>query len=223
MKHLWIVANWKSNKTIQEAVEWTSAVGSEIEKKDSVNVVVCPPFVAVAEVAHSVQAGNLPLVVGVQNLSPFDVGAYTGEEAAAIVKDVASLAILGHSERRKNFSETDEMIAMKVTQATGNGITPLVCVQDENTPVPEDCKLIAYEPVFAIGSGKPDSPDSANAVAQKLKERLGDDVEVLYGGSVTSENVKNFLEQDSISGVLIGGASLKADEFIKIVEISQTV
>jgi triosephosphate isomerase (TIM) len=222
-KRLWIVANWKSNKNLKEALDWVSEVGSKIEKKENVRVVVCPPFVDVGEVAHTVKVGNFPLEVGVQDLSPFDVGAYTGEEAAKLVKDFASIAILGHSERRKSFGETDVLIEEKIKQALLNNITPLLCVQDENTPIPQECNLIAYEPIFAIGSGKPDSPEGANAISAKIKEVHGTDVEVLYGGSVKSENVKNFLEQDLISGVLIGGASLDAQEFIKIVEISQTV
>ena len=218
MKNIWIVANWKSNKTIAEALDWVGQVGPKIEKRENVKVVVCPSFVDVEEVKKAIMVGNYPLIVGSQDLSPYDAGEYTGEEAARILKDVIDFAILGHSERREKFSETDEMIAEKVKQALDNNITPLVCVQDKNTPVPEGTKLVAYEPIFAIGTGKPDSPENAQELASELKKKHGEEIEVLYGGSVTSENVKHFINEDGISGVLVGKASLDPDEFIKIVE-----
>ena len=218
MKNVWIVANWKSNKTISEALDWISFVGPKLERRENVKVVVCPSFVDIEEVKKAVVVGGYPLIVGSQDLSPFDEGSYTGEEAARILKEIVDLAILGHSERRQNFSETDEMIAEKVKQALENDITPLVCVQDKNTPVPEGTKLVAYEPIFAIGTGKPDSPENAQELASELKKKHGEEIEVLYGGSVTSENVKHFINEDGISGVLVGKASLDPDEFIKIVE-----
>ena len=218
MKNIWIVANWKSNKTIAEALDWVGQVGPKIEKRENVKVVVCPSFIDIEEVKKAVMVGNYPLIVGSQDLSPYDAGEYTGEEAARILKEVVDLAILGHSERRQQFSETDEMIAEKVKQALENNIIPLVCVQDKNTPVPGGTKLVAYEPIFAIGTGKPDSPENAQELAFELKKRHGEEIEVLYGGSVTSENVKHFLNEDDISGVLVGKASLDPDEFVKIVE-----
>lgn len=217
-KNLWVIANWKSNKNISEALEWVSIVGPKLPKQDSLKIVVCPTFVCLEEVKKAVLVGNFPLMVGSQDLSPFSEGSYTGEEVAKILKDFVDLAILGHSERRKNFSETDEMVAQKTKQALENGITPLICVQGKETPVPEGCKLVAYEPIFAIGTGNPDTPENAGSVALKLKQKHGEDLEVLYGGSVTSENVKSFINQENISGVLIGRASLDAEEFIKIVK-----
>lgn len=219
-KTLWIVANWKSNKTISEALEWISEVGPKIPRKDNLKVVVCPTFSVLSEVKKAITVGNYPLMVGAQDLSSFGVGAYTGEEPAELLNQLISLAILGHSERRKNFSETDEMIANKVNQALKNKITPLVCVQDENTPVPEGCSMAAYEPVWAIsttpGAGRADTPDDANKVASSFKQKYGADLEVIYGGSVDSSNVKGFIEQENISGVLVGNASLDAREFVKI-------
>ena len=217
-KRLWIVANWKSNKTIKEALEWVSYVGPKIERKESIKIVVCPSFSLLSEVKKAVAVGNFPIIVGVQDLSPFGVGAYTGEESAELIKEVTELAILGHSERRQNFGETDEMVSKKVMQALENQIIPLVCVQGKETPVPEGVKLIAYEPVFAIGTGNPDSPESANEVAGYFKQSFGENLEVLYGGSVTPENVKGFVLKENISGVLAGGASLDRQEFIKIVQ-----
>lgn len=219
MKNLWIIANWKSNKNIAEALDWVSKVGPAIPKRDDLKIVVCPTFSALSEVKKATTIGNFPLLMGAQDLSPFGVGAYTGEESAALLKELVSVAILGHSERRQNFSETDEMVAKKVAQAKQFNITPLVCVQGSDTPVPEGCQLVAYEPVWAIGTGHPDTPENANQVAKALKEKYGPPaggLEVLYGGSVTAENIEAFVSQLDINGVLIGKASLDAQEFIKI-------
>lgn len=213
---MWIIANWKSNKNIAEALDWISQVGPQIPKRDELKVVICPTFSALAEVKKAITVGNFPLLLGSQDLSPFGTGAYTGEEPAKLLNQLINLAILGHSERRQNFGETDEMVAKKTQQALEDGITPLVCVQDENTAVPEGCQLIAYEPVWAIGNGHPDTPENANKIAGLLKEKYGQNLEVLYGGSVNSDNVKGFISQENISGVLVGNASLDPDEFVKI-------
>lgn len=215
-KNIWIIANWKSNKTISEALDWVSKVGPEIPKQDTLKVVVCPDFSVLAEVKKAIMVGNFPLLVGAQDLSPFGIGAYTGEEPAQLLHQLISLAILGHSERRQNFGETDEMVAKKVSQALENQIIPLVCVQNEQVSVPEGCKLVAYEPIFAIGTGNPDTPENDNHAAGVLKEKYGQDIEVLCGGSVNSENIKTFVSKENISGALIGSASLDAEEFIKI-------
>lgn len=217
MKKIWIIANWKSNMTIQEALDWISQVGPKIEKSENLEVVVCPTFSSLPEVKKEVLVGNFPLKVGVQDLSPFSQGAYTGEEAASLIKDLAEIAILGHSERRENFAETDEMVEEKVNKAIEAGIIPLVCVQSAETPIPQKCQFVAYEPIFAIGSGNPDTPANADKVAAMLKEKHNPDLEILYGGSVNSENAKVFVEQDNISGLLIGKASLDPQEFVKIV------
>lgn len=221
-RNIWIIANWKSNKNIAEALDWVEQVGPEIPKREGLKIVVCPTFVCLEEVKKAILVGGYQLIVGSQDLSPFDDGQYTGEETARILKDIVDISILGHSERRQTFGETDEMVKDKVIQAKEFNIEPLVCVQSENTPVPENVKLVAYEPVFAIGTGNPDTPGNANSVALMLKEKY-DGLEVLYGGSVTSNNAKGFLQQDNISGLLIGRASLEAGEFIKIVEIAKNL
>lgn len=219
---MWIIANWKANKTIAEALDWISQVGPQIPKTDpsassgqALKIVICPTFSALSEVKKAITVGNFPLLVGAQDLSPFGLGAYTGEEPAQILSQLIDLAILGHSERRSNFGETDELVSRKAQQAKEFQITPLVCAQSEETPVPPACSLVAYEPVFAIGTGNPDTPENANKVAESLKQKNGD-LEVIYGGSVDSGNVKGFIAQENISGVLVGNASLDAEEFIKI-------
>lgn len=217
-KNIWIIANWKSHKNISEALDWIGYVGPKLEKRKNLKVVVCPPFLDLEEVKKAVKVGNFPMMVGSQDLSPFDEGAFTGEEAARILKDIVDLSILGHSERRQNFGETDERVEEKVKQALDNQIIPLVCVQNKDTLVPENCKLVAFEPIESIGSGHPDTPSDASIAAEFLKSKYGPELEVLYGGSVTSENAKAFLQQDNINGLLIGGASLDAKEFIAIVE-----
>jgi triosephosphate isomerase (TIM) len=219
MKNIWIIANWKSNKTISEALDWIGKVGPKIERRENIKIVVCPSFIDIEEVKKAVLVGNFPLMVGSQDLSPFDEGAYTGEEAARILKDVVELSILGHSERRQNFGETDESVAQKVKQAIEHNIIPLVCVQSKDTPVPVGVKLVAFEPISAIGTGKPDSPQDAQEVASELKRKHGEEIEILYGGSVTEENVNHFLNEDDISGVLVGSGSLDPEEFLKLIEV----
>ncbi len=218
MKTLWIVANWKSNKTIAEALDWVGQVGPKLIHKPGIQVVVCPTFLAAEEVKKVVMVGHFPLLVGVQDLSPFEEGPFTGEEAARILSDVVDLAILGHSERRQNFGETDQMVAQKVAQALKYNIKPLVCVQGPDTPVPPGVKLVAYEPLFAIGTGHPEDPVNASQVARQLKERVDTSLQVLYGGSVTGENVGSFLSVENLSGLLVGGASLDPQQFGRIVQ-----
>lgn len=223
MKNIWVVANWKSNKNISEALAWIDQVGPELPRKDNLKLVVCPTYIDIEEVKKAVLVGNYPLIVGSQDLSPFEDGPYTGEESARILSDVVDLAILGHSERRENFGETDAMVAEKVKRAKEFKIEPLVCLQSEETLVPEGVRLVAYEPVFAIGTGNPDTPANAAEVAEGIKGRNGQGLEVLYGGSVNSDNCKAFLQQEALNGLLIGKASLEAEEFLKIVDIASKI
>lgn len=216
----WIVANWKSHKKIAEALEWFGVVGPRLRKDSTVRVVVCAPFVDLSEIKERVLVDRFPIMVGCQDISAFPEGAYTGEEAAAILRDVVELALVGHSERRANFGETDAMIEDKVKQSIEHNILPLLCVQDQDTFIPKEVSLVAYEPVFAIGSGIADTPANAEEMAVKIEKIHGGKLEVLYGGSVDEDNVKAFLQQENIAGVLVGGASLDPQQFLRIVEVA---
>lgn len=215
-KNFWVIANFKSKKNLAATLEWIDSVGSSLNRDNLLKVVVCPSFVSLAEAKKRIQVNNYPLLLGSQDLSTFPPGAYTGEEPAEHLKDLIDIAIIGHSERRTNFKEDEKLLGSKVTQAVGSGIKPLFCVQSQDTPIPENCVLIAYEPVFAIGTGTPDTPENANSVALQIKKKLNRDVEILYGGSVTSKNIKDFLKCENISGVLVGTASLDSQEFLNI-------
>lgn len=215
---MWIIANWKSNKTITEALVWVGEVGPHLPKKEGLRVVVCPQMVDILEVKKAIQVGGYPMLVGSQDLSPFEEGPFTGEESAEGLEGFVTLSILGHSERRTNFGETDEMVAKKVEQARENQIIPLLCLQSAEVPVPLGCELVAYEPISAIGTGNPDTPENATSVAQKIKEKNSQVKEVLYGGSVTAENCEGFFKQENLSGLLVGKASLESGEFLKIVD-----
>lgn len=219
-KDLWIVANFKSNKNIQQALEWLGYVGPEL-KKSSVKVVVCPTFVCLSEIKKAVMVAGYPILIGAQDISRFDVGAYTGEVAGKLISEFADLVLVGHSERRQNFQETDEIISGKITQAKNSQIKPLLCVQNENTAVFGSVELVAYEPIFAIGTGHPDTADNASKVAGLLKKDR--QIQVLYGGSVHSKNAEEFLVQESIDGLLVGRASLDPEEFLKIVKIAYSL
>lgn len=215
-KNIWIIANWKAHKTTTEALDWISQVGPNIPENDNIKVVVCPAFSALSEVKNAVLAGGYPILIGSQDISAFGVGAYTGEEPGEVLKQFIGLTLIGHSERREYFGETDKTVEEKVKMALNSDITPLVCIQGTATPVPDGCKLVAYEPAFAIGTGTPDTPENAREVALEIKAKTG--AEVLYGGSVDQSNIRNFLKIKDINGVLIGKASLDPNEFIKIIE-----
>ena len=221
-KKIWIIANWKSNLSLSESLEWVSRVGPKLDKREDVQVVVCPRFSVLSELKKEIQTNNYPIILGSQNVSPFGSGSFTGEEPAQLLKELVSFTIIGHSERRQNFKETDELVAEKFKQATQAGIEPVVCIQDAGTPIPAGCKVAAYEPIFAIGTGTPDTPENANKVALEIKsENPG--LAFFYGGSVTSENCESFINQADISGLLIGKASLNPEEFLKIVENCSTI
>lgn len=228
MRPTLIIANLKSNKTSLEAQNWLQGISNitrsassgqayQISNITDKEIIICPSFTLLSMFKEFIRDQKLPIKLGAQDISQFNEGAYTGEVNGKQIKEFADYVIIGHSERRQNFNETDEVLSKKVSIAINYNLTPIFCVQDENGKIPQGVSIIAYEPVFAIGSGNPDNPQNADKIARNLKTQ--ENVKnVLYGGSVTGDNVKNFTEQESIDGVLVGGASLEASEFIKIIE-----
>lgn len=217
----YIVANWKSNKTVQEAEEWFKKIRikfSEINcaKLNDVEIIVCPPAVYLTMTKKYITDYSLPMKLGAQDVSSFEMGAYTGEISARMISGLAEYVIIGHSERRKYFREDDKSLGEKVRQANSTGLKAIYCIQDATTNIPEGVTIAAYEPVWAIGTGKADTPENANGVISQIKQKSGVDI-VLYGGSVTPENLKSYLAIDQINGVLIGGASLDTEKFWEII------
>ncbi len=220
MDKLLIVANLKSYKTENEAKEWLENFKKikEFEQSlDNKEIIVCPPFQLLFMFSSYAIDKSLSIKIGAQNVSPFDEGAYTGEVNAKQIKDFAEFVLVGHSERRNNFGETDDMLSKKTELSLKYGLTPIFLVQEKDNLIPQEIEIIAYEPVFAIGSGNPDTPKNADQIASAIKSK-NNTYQILYGGSVTSENVKNFTSMPNINGVLVGGASLDSEEFIKIIQ-----
>ena len=244
-----VAGNWKMNKTIAEARDLVNALRADlvlIAATGKTDIVLCPPFLAVPEVAALV-AGT-PIKVGTQNLFWEAKGAYTGEVSGPMVKEICDYAIIGHSERRQYFGETDETVKNKCRAALGYQLKPIVCVgenlaQNEagqtvavvGGQVRAACQgltaeqvaglVIAYEPIWAIGTGKAASGAQANGIiAQAIRGTLADlygaataqAVRVQYGGSVNAKNAVEFMSQPEIDGALVGGASLVASDFVAI-------
>src|SRR3989344_1160961 len=155
-----IVANFKSNKTWDELAAWLEEIGPKTNSFPG-TIVVCPSMAFISEAAQKVKDAGWKLKIGSQNISAYEVGAYTGEVAASQINDQVAYTIIGDSERRQYFGETDAILAEKVNLALKSQITPILCIQDENTPIPAEAKIVAYEPMFAIGTGNPDTPQNA--------------------------------------------------------------
>lgn len=249
MKRRSIVAgNWKMNKTYQEGRDLTRAIIAKLQPSDT-HVVLCTPFIHLNSINGMIKdISNLSL--GAQNCHEESSGAYTGEISAEMLTSVGvSYVILGHSERRAYYQESDELLAKKVDAALANGLQPIFCC-GEPLEVRESGKhealvseqvekalfhlspeafrqiVIAYEPVWAIGTGKTASPEQAqemhlhirSLVAKKYGEEIAQATSILYGGSVKPNNAKEIFAQPDVDGGLIGGASLKAEDFNAIVE-----
>jgi triosephosphate isomerase len=245
-----IAGNWKMNTTVQEAVALASHLRASLGGLSGVEVVLCPPFVSLAEVARAVQGSAIK--VGAQNMHHEDKGAFTGEVSPLMLQGLCQYVILGHSERRRDFAETDAVVNRKVRKALASGLHPILCVgelladrqagrQDEvvsaslrasleGVSVP-DGLVVAYEPVWAIGTGLAATPQQAQAmcalVRRLLAEQFGNeqakDIRVLYGGSVTPANIQELASQPDIDGGLVGGSSLNAQQFTDIVRTTASV
>lgn len=220
MKNIYVLGNWKSNKTLSDAKKWIETYSKNVKVPIDVTVIICPASLQISLFQKDVVSAH----VGLQNVSAFETGAYTGEIAASMMTGIVEYVMIGHSERRKNFGESDEIVAQKTMNAILAGIKPVVCVSnlDQVKSLQRlvlnflQTGLILYEPLFAIGSGQADTPESANVAAKEIISVLGA-VPVLYGGSVMPDNVGGFTSQEYISGVGVGGASLDPEKFIAVI------
>ncbi len=245
-----IAGNWKMHTTVDEAIDLVRAMRARLEAVESLDRIVCPPFVSLAAVSAELKGS--PVRVGAQNVFHEEKGAFTGEIAPGMLAGLCEFVIIGHSERRHLFGETDDAVNKKVRAALAHGLTPIVCVGErleENEAgqtehvVGRQARaafagiddlgptIIAYEPVWAIGTGKAATGDQAQAtidfirrtVAETHGQAAADAIRIQYGGSVSPANIAEFLGRDSIDGALVGGASLKADDFVAIVETTARV
>jgi triosephosphate isomerase (TIM) len=243
-----IAGNWKLNKTPHEAIGLINELKREIIDVEGVDVVLCPPFTALADAADALTDTDIAL--GAQNLFWEDAGAFTGEISAPMLKDLGvAYVIIGHSERRQYFHETNETVNKRLRAALKHGLNPIVCVGENLAQreanktfdiIKDHCEgslsglsaeemkkvILAYEPVWAIGTGKTATPNQAQEVhafirqllAKRFDAEVAGGVRIQYGGSVTPDNVVALMAQPDLDGALVGGASLKAPSFAAIVK-----
>ena len=220
MKQFYLVANWKSNKTVPEAKEWILAFGHLLSDKKiptNVTIILCAPFTVSALLQEEITTLHVPIHLGVQTISSYPSGAFTGEVSAQMVKGLVEYVLIGHSERRRYFHETDEELFNKSKEASDNGLKIIYCVEGADQAVPSEAVAVLYEPKSAIGSGISEDPIISAHMCEKISEK-NNHVPVLYGGSVTEKTMNGFISQASISGVGVGGASLKPEQFIQLIE-----
>lgn len=245
-----IAANWKMNKNIQESISFINNFKDLSKKIKDVDIVICPPFTSLNEVNKIIKGSNIK--IGAQNMHYEDNGAFTGEISPLMLKDAGcDYIILGHSERREYFNEDNQLINKKLISALKNNISPILCIgekleQRENNPTFDVIKgqltnclknineanakkiTIAYEPCWAIGTGKTASPQQAEEVHKFIRELLSklynnsiaENTRIIYGGSVKPNNIKDLMNQDNIDGALVGGASLNEEDFFQICNYS---
>ncbi len=242
----WLVAgNWKMNTTTADAIALATSIRDQSPKTEEGEIVLAPPFTFLSHVGKVLEGSHLGLAA--QNMHYEEKGAYTGEISAVMLKDIGcTFVIIGHSERRKYFHETDETVNLKIKKALECGLKPIICVgeteEEREKGITEfvvgiqtkkaladieslDDITIAYEPVWAIGTGKNATSMEAEEVHHFIRSVLGDkygdaseDVRILYGGSVTAGNIGELIKMNNIDGALIGGAALKSENFIGIIE-----
>lgn len=247
MRTPFLAGNWKMHKTIDEAVKLARDVRHPLSEVEGVDSALCPPFVALAAVADAI--GKTKIGLGAQNMHWEEQGAYTGEVSPTMLQGLCQYVIIGHSERRQYFGETDENVNRKVLAALAHDLTPIICVGEsleQNEAGETDAFVstqvraalagvtaeqaagfvIAYEPIWAIGTGKAATPADANrtigltvrgTLAQLYDEETAQTTRIQYGGSVKPDNIVDFMSQPDIDGALVGGASLKAQDFIALV------
>ncbi|MBV9172249.1 MAG: triose-phosphate isomerase [Chloroflexi bacterium] len=229
------------NTTIAEGLALVDAMLPGLQRLSSVERVVCPPFVSLAAIAERLRGTDLR--VGAQNVSPEPKGAFTGEVSLGMLDGLAQYVIIGHSERRQYFAEDDAFVHRKMVAVLDAGLTPILCVgetleqheaHETDAVVTGQVRaaiegvgdlsrvVVAYEPIWAIGTGRAATPEGANATIATIRSVVGDNTRIQYGGSVTAENFGAFIAQPDIDGALVGGASLRADQFVEIVRLAAT-
>ena len=242
-----VVGNWKMNTNLGQALELAAGIGNQLKNITGVRVVLCPPFPFLSSVGGALGGSSVKL--GAQNMHWEDSGAFTGEVAPQMLQGLCEYVILGHSERRQLFGETDDMVNRKIQSALSHGLGPILCVgetldqresEQAKAVVAEQVRrdlaevvditslVVAYEPVWAIGSGLAATPEIAAEVMSEgildvLREHYGNggaEVPLLYGGSVNPSNIGEFAAQSCIHGALVGGASLQASQFVQIVNLA---
>lgn len=214
MKKLFIIANWKAHGSFSEGRKWVE----EVQLEEGKEVIFCPPFPLLSSLHQILQKTNSTLSLGSQDVSSFPQGAFTAEVPATILSEYVAYCLIAHSERRKYFHETADTFEKKITLAQQAHIEPIFCIPSVDSPIPRGVHIVAYEPEGAIGTGNPDTPGNTEEVSCAIREKHQDIRYVLYGGSVTSENVRSFTEKEHIDGVLVGSASLDSHEFTSIVK-----
>lgn len=245
-----IVGNWKMNANHLEAIQMVQKLSYRLERSDTerVEVVVAPPFTSLRSVQTVIEADRLPIGLGAQHCDWRESGAYTGEISAPMLAKLGvGWVITGHSERRAHFGETDETVNLRSRAILGSGMHPIVCVgetldqreadQTEEVVVTQvkgglagitgdqvSTMAVAYEPVWAIGTGRNADPDTAGAVVELIRDTVrelvggaADGLRILYGGSVNAGNIKGFMAKRHIDGALVGGASLDPDSFAPVI------
>lgn len=216
MKRPLIIGNWKSHKSVKEVENWFLEVSASLFSVPS-EVVLCPPFPLLPLCRKLIKENQLPWKLGSQDISRFSVGKHTGEVNGLLLKDFVEYVLIGHSERRQQLQETEEILFEKVKRANEVNLQYIYFIQGEDTPIPEGVRIIAYEPVFAIGTGNPDTPEHAEQVANYFKKTKHVST-VLYGGSVDDKNVEAFMSCPSLDGVVPGTASLDPTMFSKLIK-----
>lgn len=248
MRKPFVAGNWKMNKTVAETRDLVFKMSAKLREIKDVEKVLCPPFMSLMTASALLEGSGIGL--GAQNMHSEAQGAFTGEVSPVMVKELCGYVILGHSERRAYFGETDQVVNRKLIAAQTYDLTPIVCVgetleQYESKQTREVVSaqtslslravspefaariVVAYEPVWAIGTGKASTGEAANAVikdiirpaiAELYGEQTAQAMRVLYGGSVSGSNAAEFFAQPDIDGALVGGASLKLDDFVDIIQ-----